>query len=118
MAEDERGYGPGSTLLAFFLGGLVGAGVALLLAPKTGSETRQMIKEYAGDVKGKAEGYLEKAKGSASVVVDKVKDSATSVLEKGKGFVEEQKTIITSAVEAGKEAYEKEKEKLASERKA
>jgi len=64
MAEEERGYGAGSSLLAFFLGGLVGAGVALLLAPKSGSETRQMIKEYAGEAKEKADGYLEKVKGN------------------------------------------------------
>ena len=118
MTEEERGYGAGSTLLAFFLGGLVGAGVALLLAPKAGSETRKIIKENAGEAKGKAEDYLDKFKGSATTVVDKVKESATSVLEKGKDFVEGQKTILTTAVEAGKEAYEKEKEKLTTERKA
>jgi gas vesicle protein len=118
MTEEERGYGAGSTLLAFFLGGLVGAGVALLLAPKSGSETRQLIKEYAGEAKGKTDGYLEKVKDSAATVVDKVKDSASTVVEKGKEFIDEQKSIITTAVEAGKEAYEKEKEKLASERKA
>jgi gas vesicle protein len=106
MAEEEKGYGACCTVLAFFLGGLVGAGIALLFAPKPGSETRQMIKEYAGETKGKAEAYLEK-----------FKESATSVLEKGKEFVEEQKIILTSAVEAGKEAYEKEKEKLTTERK-
>jgi gas vesicle protein len=117
MADEERGYGAGSTLLAFFLGGLVGAGVALLLAPKSGSETRQIIKEYAGEAKGKADVYLDKVKGSATTIVDKVKESATSVLEKGKEFVEGQKTVLTSAVEAGKEAYEKEKEKLTTERK-
>lgn len=118
MAEEERGYGAGSTLLAFFLGGLVGAGVALLLAPKSGSETRQIIKEYAGEAKEKAESYLDKVKGSASTVVDKIKEGTASVLDKGKDFVEEQKTILTSAVEAGKTAYEKEKEKLTTERKA
>ena len=118
MAEEERGYGAGSTLLAFFLGGLVGAGVALLLAPKTGTETRQIIKEYAEEAKEKAEGYLDMVKGSATTVADKVKDSASSVLEKGKEFVEGQKTVLTSAVEAGKEAYEKEKEKLTTEHKA
>jgi len=47
MADEERGYGVGPTLLGFFLGGLVGAGVALLLAPKSGTETRQIIKEFA-----------------------------------------------------------------------
>jgi hypothetical protein len=33
----------------------------------------------------------------------------------GKNFVQEKKSIITSAIEAGKEAYEKEKERLAKE---
>ncbi|HBA53893.1 MAG TPA: hypothetical protein DCZ04_05400 [Syntrophorhabdus aromaticivorans] len=106
MADEERGYGAGSTLLAFFVGGLVGAGVALLLAPKAGSETRKMIKDFAGEAKEKAEGYIEKMKGTAG-----------SVVEKGKEFIEDQKTVLTSAVEAGKEAYEKEKERLASEHK-
>lgn len=50
----RRGYSAGSTLLAFFLGGLVGAGVALLLAPKSGPETRKIIKEYAGEAKGES----------------------------------------------------------------
>lgn len=107
MADEERGYGTGATLLGFFLGGLVGAGVALLLAPKSGTETRRMIKELAGEAKEKAEGYLEKAK-----------ETATSAVEKGKGFIEEQKTVISTAVEAGKEAYEREKEKLFGEHKA
>ena len=39
----------------------------------------------------------------------------STAVEKGKGFVQDQKSIITSAVEAGKEAYEKEKERLAKE---
>jgi len=47
-----------------------------------------------------------------------VKETATSAVEKGKEFVEEQKSVISTAVGAGKEAYEKEKEKLFAEHKA
>lgn len=104
MRHDEEGYGASSIFLSFLLGGLMGAGVALLLAPKSGRETRQRIRELADDVKVKTEDYVEQAKGKVSTAV-----------EKGKGFVQDQKSIITSAVEAGKEAYEKEKEKLAKE---
>ncbi|MCL4476788.1 MAG: YtxH domain-containing protein [Nitrospirae bacterium] len=104
MRHDEEGYGASSIFLSFLLGGLMGAGVALLLAPKSGRETRQRIRELADDVKVKAEDYVEQAKGKVSTAV-----------EKGKGFVQDQKSIITSAVEAGKEAYEKEKERLAKE---
>jgi gas vesicle protein len=88
-------------LLAFLFGGLVGAGVALLAAPKTGQETRRMIKDLAEDAKEKAESYI-----------GQVREKAESVVEKGKDFLEKEKSIITSAVEAGKEAYEKEKKRL------
>lgn len=82
----------------------MGAGVALLLAPKAGRETRQRIREMAEEVKEKADDYVGQAKTKVS-----------STIEKGKGFVQEQKSIITTAVEAGKEAYEREKERLAKE---
>jgi len=101
MGNEECGRNCGAMLLAFFIGGLVGAGVALLLAPKPGQEARGKIKELVEDVKGKAETY-----------VDQIKEKVVSTVEKGKEIVQEKKSIITTAIEAGKEAYEKEKEKL------
>lgn len=102
--REEYGYGSGSVLLAFLLGGMVGAGVALLFAPQSGSETRQKIRDLTEDVKEKATGY-----------VGDVKGKITSGIEKSKDLYEEKKSIITTAIEAGKEAYEKEKEKLSRE---
>ncbi len=102
MGNEESGRSTSSIILAFFIGGLVGAGVALLFAPQPGKETRQKIKELA-----------EEAKGKAIKCADEVKGKVTSTVEKGKGLVEEKKSLITTAVEAGKEAYAKEKEKLA-----
>jgi gas vesicle protein len=101
MGNEESGRSTGSIILAFFIGGLVGAGVALLLAPQPGKETRQKIKERAEEAKEKATQYAEE-----------VKSKVTSTVEKGKGLAEEKKSLITTAVEAGKEAYAKEKEKL------
>ena len=37
----------------FFLEGIVGAGLAMLLAPQSGSETRKRIKEFADDMREK-----------------------------------------------------------------
>jgi hypothetical protein len=34
-------------------------------------------------------------------------------VEKGKGLFQEKKAVLATAIEAGKEAYEKEKERLA-----
>jgi len=123
MKEEGSGSSAGAVILSFFLGGLVGAGVALLLAPKPGSETRQKIKELVEEVKGKADDYYEQAREKASSGVEKGKEFVeknkslvTSViesgLEKGKDFVEKKKTLVTSAVEAGMEAYQREKGKV------
>jgi gas vesicle protein len=98
MGREDSGFSAGTVLLSFFVGGLIGAGVALLTAPKTGEETRKMIKDLAEEAKEKAEDYIGQVKGKANAYV-----------EKGKDFVEKEKNIITKAVEAGKEAYEKEK---------
>jgi gas vesicle protein len=97
MSEQDCRYSAGKVVCSFFVGGLVGAGVALLVAPKTGEETRRMIKELAEEVKAKAEDY-----------VDQVKSKATAYVEKGKDLIEKEKDIITKTVEAGKEAYKKE----------
>lgn len=102
MKHEEEIYSAGPLIFSFFLGGLIGAGVALLLAPKSGRETREKIKELAVEAKGKAEEVIEQVKGKV-----------TSVVEKGKEVIEEKKSIVATAIEAGKEAYEKEKEKLA-----
>ena len=95
--KDEEGFSSGSVLLSFLLGGMVGAGLALLLAPQSGPEARKKIMELADDVKEKAEEYVAQAK-----------EKVVSTVEKGKTFVDEKKSLLTAAFEAGKEAYEKE----------
>jgi gas vesicle protein len=96
--REDYGHSAGSVFLSFILGGLVGAGVALLMAPRSGRETRDKLAGLAEDVKGKATGYAEQAK-----------EKLSSTLEHGKDFVEEKKSLISSALEAGKDAYEKKK---------
>jgi gas vesicle protein len=100
MGNEERSHSASSIILAFFIGGLVGAGVAMLLAPQPGEEARRKIKELAEDAKEKAAGYAEQVKGKV-----------TSTVGKGKEIFEEKKSLLTTAFEAGKEAYTKEKEK-------
>jgi len=99
--RDNDGHSAGTVLLSFLLGGIVGAGVAMLLAPQSGRETRKRIREFADDMKEKAEDYVEQ-----------IKKGVTSTVEEGKDFYEEKKSAISAAVEAGKKAYEKEKDRL------
>jgi len=97
----DEGYGAGSLLFSFLLGGIVGAGLALLVAPQSGRETRQKILDFTDEVKGKTDEY-----------VSRTRQKMASMVDEGKEFYEERKSLIKSAIDAGKEAYEKEKDKL------
>ncbi|HIJ60167.1 MAG TPA: YtxH domain-containing protein [Nitrospirae bacterium] len=96
MRQDD-GFSAGAILLSFVLGGIVGAGVAMLLAPQSGIETRKKIRDFVDDVSEKATDY-------ASHTREKV----MSTVEKGKDFIDEKKAALATAFEAGKEAFERE----------
>ncbi len=81
-------------LSSFLLGLGVGVGIGMLFAPKSGQETRQIIKE-------KAEEGTEFIKQRGS----ELKDSASGWVDKGKEAVGRQKETLNDAVEAGKQAY-------------
>jgi gas vesicle protein len=101
MANDDNGLNAGTVALAFLGGAAVGAGLALLYAPKTGKELRT-------NIKGLTDEALDKIKVYANEAQDKIK----TTLEDGKELFNEKKSILSSAIEAGKDAMEKEKEKL------
>src|SRR5207245_11774238 len=53
MARDD-GAGAGNILLAFILGAVSGAAVALLYAPASGRETREYLGDRAAEARAKA----------------------------------------------------------------
>jgi gas vesicle protein len=83
MAREE-GSGAGSILLAFILGAVSGAAVALLYAPATGRDTR----DYLG----------EKARES--------KERAAKAAEKSREMIKEGRETLTTAIDRGREAYQ------------
>ena len=78
-----------SLLVPFLVGGVIGAGVALLLAPKSGKELRKDIKDMAEDTR----------------------DKIVTTVEKGKELYIEGTVAVKNAIEAGKTAYVSEMEK-------
>jgi gas vesicle protein len=90
--------------LAYFLiGGGIGAVIALLFAPRSGKETREIIAQKA--VEGKE--LLTSAGKNVSGTV-------STYLEKGKEMVNTQRDQLAAAIEAGKQAYREEKAKSQS----
>jgi gas vesicle protein len=100
--SEEKGICTGTVLVSFAAGAAIGAGLALLYAPKSGSEMRETIADFAEDAVDKIKEYTKEAQ-------DKIK----SAIEDGKDTIIEKKTILTSAIEAGREAMNKEKERIA-----
>ena len=82
MTRDE-GAGAASVMLAFILGAVSGAAVALLYAPATGRETREYLGERAREGR----------------------DRATQAAQKGREAINQGRDTITNAIERGREAY-------------
>jgi len=79
MADDERGFSPGTVILAFLSGALLGAAGALLLAPQSGRETREQLR-----------GYARKTEENMRDLAGKANEAYEEALEKGREFVQEQ----------------------------
>ncbi len=100
MAHDDNGVSASTVLVSFLAGAALGAGLALLYAPKSGREIREQIGDLADDAVDKIKEYAREAQ-------EKIK----ATLEDGKETIMEKKSILSSAIEAGKEAMQREKEK-------
>jgi len=71
----------GSGFGSFLLGALLGAGAALLLAPRTGEETQKELREQAIKWKGIAEDRVKDAQQRIGEGVEEVRDGLQSKLE-------------------------------------
>jgi gas vesicle protein len=78
----------GTFLAGMILGGLVGAAVAMLLAPAAGPDTRRQIRDKGLELRSQAERELDEAR-----------KRALDLQERGRVILEEQKTRLSKAVE-------------------
>lgn len=83
MARGE-GNGAGAVLVAFVLGAVSGAALALLYAPMKGDDAREKLGERAKEVG----------------------ERAAEAAEKGRQIVRQGRETIVNAVEKGREAYQ------------
>ena len=86
MATRENGSSSstGNTVLAFALGALAGAVVALLYAPASGAETRRKLRD--------------KARAG--------RDRLSNLAEDGQDYLRRQRENVADAVEHGRDVYE------------
>lgn len=94
---DERGTSA-AVFLAFLSGAAMGAVVGLLLAPQSGSDSRDRIRSYAR----RAETDLRDLAGRAG-------EAFEEVVDQGKEFVETKRGVLREAFDAGREAMRRER---------
>ena len=85
MAKDNSG----TFMVAFVMGALTGAAVALLFAPASGEETREYLGQKA------REGKLK----------------ARDAMDQGREYYRNQRDNLVTAVERGREAFEQARER-------
>ena len=85
MARDTSG----SMMVAFVIGAMTGAAVALLFAPATGEETRELLGQKAREGKAKAR----------------------DAVDQGREYYRSQRENLVTAVERGREAFQQARER-------
>ncbi len=116
MADNDGEFG--AFLAGFVIGGLVGAAVALLLAPYSGEETRKLIQdksielknttiEQAEAARARAEAAAVEARKHADELAKLAKERTEEVRRRGAEIFEEQKAKVGKAIEAGKSAVQR-----------
>jgi gas vesicle protein len=84
VMKEGSEYRKSSILIPALIGSAVGAGVALLLAPQSGKETRNDLKRFAANTR----------------------DRVAGVIDEGRDLYEEGRESVARAVKAGKETYD------------
>ncbi len=82
----EKGHNSG--LGAFVIGALLGAGAALLLAPKSGKETQDELKEQVRKWKSVAEDHVRDAQDVLEDRLDQARAGVSSKMDDVRGAVE------------------------------
>jgi gas vesicle protein len=85
MAKDNSG----TLMVAFVIGALTGAAVALLVAPATGEETREFLGQKAREGR----------------------DKAREAVDQGRDYYRSQRENLVTAVERGRDAFQQARER-------
>jgi gas vesicle protein len=88
----------------FFLGAVAGAAAALLLAPRTGRDTREYLAEHGNE-------WLKRAQEKAG----ETQGRAGDLIDKGREYFETQRERLVSAFDAGKTAMREEMSRAGTE---
>jgi gas vesicle protein len=106
--ENEKLNGVG----LFVVGGLVGAALALILAPQSGKKTRRDIVRLGKRAKLESERIQLEMSHAINDLVDDVSQKVEDGLERGREWTDRTTQGVLTALNAGKDYIQKEIEKV------
>ena len=106
--ENEKLNGVG----LFLAGGLVGAALALILAPQSGKKTRRDIVRLGKRAKLESEKIQLEMSHAINDLVDDVSERVQDGLERGREWTDRTTQGVLSALNTGKEYIQKEIDKV------
>jgi gas vesicle protein len=98
MSDNDGEFG--AFFSGFFIGGLIGAVTALLLAPQSGEETRKQISDKGIELRDRADDELKKLREQADATLQDVRKQSEELQRKAAESLTEASTRIKSAVES------------------
>ena len=107
MSNDDRSGGTAGVVLSFMVGALSGAALAILFAPRSGRETREMLGEKLRETADRSRELKDRLQNRGKEMLD---DAAGFVRDRRETF-EREKDRLAAAVEAGRQKYRDEKTK-------
>ncbi len=99
--NDNQQTSSAAIALGVLAGGVLGGVLALWLVPDWGRRTRERLRHLAAETRGRALG-----------AADEVRDRLVDVIDQGRTLVEANRAAISSAYEAGREAFHRERERV------
>lgn len=111
MEESDTKVLMGAMLVA--AGAILGAGVALLLAPQSGKETRRDIARYTRKTGRKIGGVAGEVAEAVTDMAEAVEQKAEELLGMGKDLTKESKEAVLSVFEEGQERLSRQRDRLA-----
>lgn len=104
---EERKNKIAAAALFIVAGGVIGAGLALLFAPQSGSKTRKDIVRYSRKARIRADEAVDDLAANVSDLVESIGEKTEDLLEKGKGIAGGARKDLIRLIEEGAAKMEK-----------
>jgi len=102
----EKDFSAGTMALLFLSGAAIGAGVALLLAPRSGRQAQDQLR-----------GYARRAQDGLHEFVDQASDTISQTVAEGQEFFQAKSSVVADAIGSAGDRLKEERERMAGPKK-